>query len=1614
MARRMRKLNGGALRRTGRVTRCAARITAVLILTLSVLRPVAADQFQIDCERLTQHAHRRTGTKEFHASRDYVKQRFREIGVDAMVVQPFRTAQTHVQRCEIALGDVDTDTGSRRVLPLHPMRSNEIIPPITPPSGITGVIQHVGLGRPEDYGDRDPHGAIVVMDYHAGSAWRRAFRLGAAVVIFTRGPAGLMHAGQSHHTRAKANFPRYFHDGSGDDLPDGQNATVFSDIRWKPAIGSNVLALIRGTRPRFSFEKDELLVVGAHLDSFGQVPDVSPGARAASNVAALLRLAEHFKAYPPRRDLLLACFDAHTRGQTGAAAFYRALDDKSKLDDRIAYHDSERQFLDDLTALLDDDRPMDQASPVRNTMIRRLKRKSASVVASFNEQLLALRTERRTEDVAKQRLAQVELQIKELAAAKKGWNALRRALQRNELTDETTNLFAQTVRRVRADIVARSDELAHVEVAIDAEARIRDLIGSHVITAHVSLLLGDGSDRFGLMIGGQEGLRSASDLAGLYVKIQSAFYSAYGQLRAGGTELDLFEPRSADGTLSPEDVLWGAPRFAHGGAPAGLLGIYNLAIGTVGEATPREGTPIDTLDRLDVARVKRQTEQVAVLLQAVASEASLSQISSIGKRTYYLHPRFSSGRSHGAVVIARSLIGASETPMPDAVLQLRISRWGLQLSPITTRQYAYDEFRVITTDQNGSFAVGPLQSGVNVLAFGYTCDEQGQIDLVTTLDSSERALYAHVEMERCRHGAIVLPPQVRTGMPPLIMNGQTNARLNPSKSYSGTIDGVTFWFVDRRVSRVKIFGLNGAVMLVNGPDVLHDTAAGAEEHDGYKGAGLRVGTLPDYQRVSMRAGSDLWRIDEARMQVLRSRSIMNSSLEELHGRAEDLLLDSRNEPAVARREALAAGAFLSEGHVYTRVRGIMDDLVHAVLILLALCIPFAFAVERLLVGATNVYRQIAAVTGIFAVTFLLLYFTHPAFAVAKTPAIIFLGFTIVVLASMVIVIIVRKFDVELKILQGLSTSVHAVDVSRFGTILAAVSMGISTMRRRPLRTTMTVVTILLLTFTILCFASFDTRTGVVRLFVGPSPSYQAVQFHMINWASIPESVLDVLHGRWGDRAKVMPRYWVTIGTATDRARVITRADGSQPVAIRGIVGIEPEELSLRRDLAAATGLTQHDLEGKVLMTRAVADRLNVSPDDRVQLSGVTLTVGPVLDPVAMISMKDINGHSVLPVDFTDMSNQMNQTALNQSDKFRGEHDVSQLDMGTWSPLLPDSVVIVSNQTAKTLGGTLRTAHLYVDDTTTARAIADDMARMIRQPNTATLDDGVYRSLLGATLDASNAGDLIFPLLLGGLVVFGTMLGSVSDREREIYSFSALGLAPTHIAGLFFAEAMVYSVIGGLGGYLFAQVTVKTLAVTSAYVDIRVPEMNYSSSNAIITILIVMATVLVSAIIPAIKASKSANPGVMRAWRMPAPQGDTFDITFPFTVSQYDFTGIVSFLREHFDNYTDTGLGVFMAQEARIVRDSDGQLGILAKIALAPFDLGVTQAFELRSAPSELEGIDEVKITLERRSGQPRDWQRLNKVLLNDLRRQFLIWRSLPEETTEQYRATTLKELGNNP
>jgi ABC-type lipoprotein release transport system permease subunit len=1554
----------------------------------------AAGEFSQDLAALSAAPHRLAGTPEGAAAAEHLRRRLEEIGLDAVLVQEFPTVQLLPGRTELVVDGA--------VIPLRPLRANGIVPPLTPPGGLSGRLLHAGRGELADYGERSPEGAIVVLDYDTGDTWLQAFRLGARAVIFTgRGRVSSRHA---LHVHANANLPRFYHEGDPAELREGAVATLHAEARWTPVVARNVIGFLRGTAPVFHLGREEALVLAAPLDSFGEVPSLSPAARGAANLAGLLATAERLRADRPRRHVVFAFLDNEARGFEGSRAFYRAIDRHQRdpgasLEARRESLDHETAFLGRLSSALGAAHPLLVEGPAATPLLNRVRLAadeqieiSRAEAGDLRSRIRRLRREAGEDFALGPRLEELEAALAAREEPHQRWNTFRRELARGRLgPPEAGSRHAETLDIVRAELAEREAELALEERAWAADRGLRELLGEVHIVAHLSTVFGDDTTRWGLVFGGSSRLGTPRDAPGFYGRVFQVFKEA----GDSGGQAPGFDPSPLD----PNRLLFGGAQLVHGGVIAGRHGIYNLVAATAHDPFVREGTPDDLPARLAADRVAAQMAEFAGMIRRAADADALSAGSPIVRSARQLQPRFRDNRIHGALIMRRTPgSSVANRAAAGAIVQLfpadpgHFARGAHEFLAWQPAKFpAHDDFIVARANANGAIAAGPLDSTLPFRDAGFAAlfDARGEVVAVNDIDSTARVA-SRLNLFAARGGAVVVPPHLAPG-PGRVLDARSNSPLDPLRNHFGNHDGLVFWFVEPRVAAVKVFGAQSAVELRIGDDLLS-----RERH----GTGIATGGDAAPRGASIGAARDLVALNEERLEQMRRRGVTNGSVEALHARASDLLERAADSPRVAEREALAASAFLSSLPVYEAARANLDDLVKAVLVLLALAVPFSVALERLLIGAATIYGRIGGFAGFFACTFLVLYLTHPAFAVSNAPMIIFLGFAIVVLSVLVIGIIMRKFETELKRMQGMAATVHAADVSRFGTLLAAMSMGISSMRRRPMRTALTATTVVLLTFTILCFASFGGELGVRLRFLAPLPEHQGFVVHRMNWgpldAALPGMVAAARSAE--DEATVTTRHWSSSDPRKPGHTALARADGSRPVPMQGVLGLQREELALRPDLREVLGAPDDDFERSVWISAAVARALEVGPGDEVRLNGRRLRVAALVDAGRLAALRDMNGASLLPVDFLSLEGLAVET---------GAADGGGALNAAWDTLPPDSVAIVSTRTARELFAPLRAITVYTRDTAVSARLAEDAARVFRSPVAGTREDGVYWHVFGSTLAAAGLGDLLMPLLLGGLVVFGTMLGSVADRGKEIHTFSALGLAPPHVASLFFAEALVFSVIGGLGGYLTAQGVMALLHALAGLGWVTPPEINYSSTNAILTILIVMATVLVSAIYPALKASRGANPGLLRAWRLPEPEGDVMQLTFPFTVSTYDITGVVSFLKEHFDHHQDTGLGLFISRDTRLLLRDGESPGLSTELALAPFDLGVTQSMELRAAPGGIPGIDEVYLTLVRRSGQPKDWRRLNQRLLDDLRKQFLIWRSLPADVMESYRERTL-------
>jgi hypothetical protein len=224
-----------------------------------------------------------------------------------------------------------------------------------------------------------------------------------------------------------------------------------------------------------------------------------------------------------------------------------------------------------------------------------------------------------------------------------------------------------------------------------------------------------------------------------------------------------------------------------------------------------------------------------------------------------------------------------------------------------------------------------------------------------------------------------------------------------------------------------------------------------------------------------------------------------------------------------------------------------------------------------------------------------------------------------------------------------------------------------------------------------------------------------------------------------------------------------------------------------------------------------------------------------------------------------------------------------------------------------------------------------------------------------------------------------------------------------------AEAVTYGLMGSIFGYVVGQGLAKVLTHFELMGGIT---LNYSGSSVIMTMGVVMAVVVLSAIAPAMMASRLATPSKDMKWRVPEPQDDVIRDILPFTISNRAAKGLNAFIHEFMAAHRDGSTGNFTTDELTVLTPTDGVVtGLSATVWIAPYDLGVRQRVQIEIRSAE-EDLCDIHIELGRESGKPGNWWRLNRVFLGDMRRQLLGWRNVkPEQVRKLLRLADELEQG---
>lgn len=1564
----------------------------------------AGETYRSVMRSLSAHEQRLPGSPQFAASADALEAALRAGGLEPHR-QTFDTLAPETRVCRLSVD-------GEEVAPVYALGPNGSANNTAGGQPLSGPLVWLGQGTLEEMRGKPVEGSIAVLAFDSPNM-AQVFSQGALAVVFVGRGRETQWDVRRQFREIDAALPRLFVPGDAADrhgLTSGQpgrQARVALATVWKDVQGVNLWTVLPGGKGAGS-GAEEAVVLSATLDTFGAVPGLCPGTRAAANCALLAEVAVALAKQPLERDVCVVFLGSHYGLQDGARLFYHAArgGERGEFEARAGKY---REQVDSLSAraeLLQRADLFGGAHPALFEVTKALDKRLAAQVSGLNFELSAVRrvraAQRRAKETAPADAAALAAEESRLAARRTALNDLRRQLHHKAIADPAT--YAGVAAAERAWLARGIEDYRRLLAHNAGNEALHRRIGGKRLVGHYGFDFANATDDWTLSINGIGAQMFYHSLNRKFAQIKTGdFVRNVRDLAALEAGLERGEGGPA---LFAEPVLalQQPDRFcvpSIRSVPARVahaVQVFGYQMMTV--ADPLDGDELPYRQEVDLEAL---APRLTAFARGLATAPELSQACPLAESVFtpdtVLHFRGEGGMRYLNQV--RGSTDVEGVPTNGVVFCAPMNTW--EMPAIAGHTYN-SASRILAS---GNIYMPMMFHNVRLRPLGF--DGSGALELLPAASggwSTRRMFYGH--------GGIFFLPLVPGKFGPssctLAEAGSDSAFRD---SYVQSHSGGLLFYADEN-SPFKAFA-NGGLLLLNG------------DGQNPQGAGVRLEQPPLYALNALRqTAHDYALLNESRLRILREKSIINDSLETLqadaaeHWEAAVEARGRRDVPGAVAHETFAAAL---GARVAVPLREVTNDMIRAVVLLLLLTIPFAFALERLLLNGLTIYRQVLGFAAFFVGTFVLLYLAHPAFALASSPLIIFLAFVIILLSVVVMAIVMSKFKRELRAIQGLSTSAHGVSADS-STALSAVLIGISGMRNRPLKTFLTALTIIMLTFTIVVFASFTSAIGVKASYLGKGEGPNRIELRRFSGLAIPGTLLDALQTLYGKDWTICAREGLfrSPTSETEGQVVAFRKENRKWEPLKAMVGLDPAELAQNPPLAravpglAAWAAAEHRPgEYPLFLHPRVAGTLEAAPGQTITIGGRAFTFAGTFDAVALDQLAYMDRAKFTPPDFEGSVREVEASTAAKDAGDPGQESAVDTTRFTYFPARDIGITVrggLAGLESDRLASFVSAVVMYARPEADVEAAARDIAKVFVGPVTAKGSSGANRFFFSRSMQASGFAMLIVPLLLGGLIIFNSLLGSIVDRQKEIFTYSALGLAPPDVGALFFAESGVYAVLGGMGGYLLSQVVAKLVNLGGERGWFVPPEMNFSSLASVLTILVVMAMVMVSTIYPALKAGRSANPGVARRWKMPRPEGDRVQFVFPFTVSARDMGGILAFVAEHFGNHGDSSLGSFAAGGVALFRrEGGGAAGLRANVSLAPFDLGVMQAMAMYSRPSEIEGIDEVVVELQRVSGTRAAWMRGNRVFINELRQQFLLWRSLPVTTVEQYRAQGQAQCG---
>ena len=1562
-------------------------LAALVVLLLVFAGPAGAGDAIEHLRRIAAAGDRGAGTAGAKETADYVHAVFSSLPASARAVVGRQFFDLPVR----VAGEARLRAAGREI-PIFPLFANSLAPETLPADGVRGPLLHGGGGSLAELSGKKLDGAIVLLDLASGGNWQHAAALGARAAIYLDDG---QHLAPRAHFRDKeeltpVDFPRYW-------LPladftgvfgapaaiEGTIARLSGESRWDKQLAENVYCLLPGENPEYA---GEVLVVEAFQDAGRYVLGHAPAADQGLSLATLLALAEELAATGPERSVLLLASAGHGNHLAGLRqALFHLFGDKEELAKELEQRQSQAKTVAEVGEALARGRLGGEVHSDDDPVHVALRDELRNEIERLNTRLRLARRGENAETVEIKALAREKLTLRRLS-----WehDYHRLAPEDRRIIEGLLPSALARNQRLRADL---GDRLA----ALESGAKLRQTVGKKRVVAAVSLHLSSHGDGVAALEGGYLYQPIPTiNRARLYPEIRAVLKAAAEKQATAYLDLLAGAARSQWQSAFPD-------RPALGGELTALVGLPGFTLATVNDLRATWQTPYDTLARVDGDKALAQARLVIAQLRALGdrelpatSAKAVNGFATLSGRANFLRQgEVFAEQPAERVLLQISQDSGSSLVWVDSLGQFRLP--GLADKRHSYGKAIIEGYRFLPGENRASWAIDKA----------VTDKDRYRVKLNRGRSETDLVLFG------CVQTTLFGLREARN------QNFLTRLRLLDGRSET---EPGHYWYsrVDSRQSTL--------VSLFLEPDTpfkltLSDTILERKlvllgnSEDDPEGRGFLASATPAVHNTLLRAAADMVRLTVPRVDNLRRHSIVNQRIDQLLDLAESELALAEGAAAGLLHAAAAhhtGNSLAAIARVYNDVDRTQRDVLAGVLFFIALFIPFAYCLERLLFAHVSIHKRLLSFTGLLLAIIALIAAVHPAFKLTYSPLVVILAFFILGLSALVTLILIGRFEREMENLQHRAHVAGGRSISAWAAFRAAFAIGVTNLRRRKARTALTCATLAILTYTLLNFTSVKNSLehGAVR-FASGAP-HQGVVLKAPEWRDLPPELAGQLREATAGEGRWLRRVWAESGDKTRASQHVLRSGAGQATA-SGLVGLDPGEAEARnlgRTLLLGGWLREGEND-QILLSRELAEQLGIASlasQPVVTLWGMPLKVRGIFDGKAYQQTLDLDGEPLTPVIYpNETSSEMSEAEAEAAES--GE-EISRL-AGRYQHLEGSDTAIVPVELLLAAGGRLKSLALTATDGDggeLARRLADRYQLLVFNGS----EDGVWLHYAVGSLSYGGMGKILIPFVIAILILLNTMVGSVVERKREIAIYTSVGLAPPHVASLFVAEAMAFGIISAVIGYLAAQSAAHLLADTPLWAGMTA---NYSSLAGVGALVVVMAVVLLSVIYPSRVASRIAIPDITRSFRLPAVHGASMTVPLPFLFKLHEQDCIGGFLLEYYQAHVDVAHGRFAVEDLDVEYACPVGMGhaehpacftIAFRAWLAPFDFAIRQRVSILSCPSlDYPGFLEINLMVVRQSGEKNVWHRLCREFVNDLRRQLLIWRSLSAEEKQRFEPT---------